>query len=127
MKTIDRIADEVEAEARAWIEKALAREGPGPAERATFGPWGRVTVLVEWMAAEGWDLSMGRWQIFAAGPSDSHQGGVPRTVEQALNVVWDGTEEVLERMEQSMRWLRTRGVDLRELADEVVLVQVMEA
>lgn len=33
---------------------------------------------------------------------------------------------VLEKMEETMLWLRSRSVDLREMADEVTVMEVME-
>lgn len=121
MRTIDKIVQEIEAEAEAWLKEAAPwLASPGPVKTATFGPGRGTTLSVQY------DEVRENWHILATGPADPHQGGIPRTPESALRAVREGTRMVLETMEETMLWLRSRSVDLRAVADEVTVAEVME-
>ncbi len=78
MKTIDRIVQEVEAEAAAWLKEAAPWiASPGPLKTATFGPGRGTEISVQY------DEVRENWHIFATGPSDPHSGGIPLTSEGA--------------------------------------------
>lgn len=118
----DRTADEVAAEARAWLEEAM--RGSPVLGRQRQETWCRTTVSVTPVSG---DDQVHGWRILVVGPADPHNGGTGRTKEQAVSIVREGTRTTVEKAMETLRWLRSRGVVLREVADEAEVSDVMES